>query len=178
MIIINYYRHALVLVMGVSASLASDIPRFSSYPSGKVFSGKSPLLVFPSDHELMGLNTQRDTQLIREVASHGPNFGGHFVLVQGTCGSGCITVFFVDLRSGKVIPTSSFYSLIIGPLEVSGSWIQYRGLRFQRNSTLLIAEGCFDSTSGKKSGYCGINYYLIKPDGSLKTIRQTPFTKQ
>lgn len=33
----------------------------------------------------------------------GPNFGGHFTLVEIGCGSSCIFAFLIDARNGRVV---------------------------------------------------------------------------
>src|SRR3954451_8378561 len=48
---------------------------------------------------------------IREGATKGPNFAGHFTVVSWGCGSGCLSFVVVDAASGKVNWSSPFQVL-------------------------------------------------------------------
>jgi hypothetical protein len=74
-------------------------PRFEDYPVQEAFSGKpAPVkLDHPSERLFR-------TRLI-EASRQAPNFAGHFVFAGWGCGSQCAAGAFVDLHTGKILPT-------------------------------------------------------------------------
>jgi carboxypeptidase family protein len=103
-----------------------------------------------------------------EVAKGGPDFAGHFVVEQFTCGSGCTSFVVVNLETSEVF-RSAFnvaYSFCSEGNEV-GAELMYRP-----DSRLLIVNGSIEMLSHTKvevDGPCGHFYYLW--DGrSLKQI--------
>src|SRR5208282_3369622 len=84
---------------------------------------------------------------IREGASKGPNFAGHYTIAEWGCGSGCISIALVDAADGTVFKV---------PFDVLG-WgmplMEYEGryapnregfapLSYRLDSRLLIVRGC------------------------------------
>jgi len=103
-----------------------------------------------------------------ELAKEGPDFAGHFIIAQWTCGSTCTGFAIVDTQKGtvKFAPFDVAYAFCPDPFE-PGSELEYR-----LNSRLLIVNGHVEtgsSTNGVVDGPCGHFYYTW--DGhSLKRI--------
>jgi hypothetical protein len=70
------------------------------------------------------------------------NFAGHYRIEQISCGTACITILIVNVITGRVFLRQPFGSLSVGPFETNGR--AYRGLKFEPDSRLLVADGCFD----------------------------------
>jgi hypothetical protein len=95
-----------------------------------------------------------------------PNFGGRYVVSKDTCGSESVRLLITDAESGKVYQAFCMF------------WT-YRytrhdlpmGVEYRRDSTLLIAHGCFDDD---QSPECGDHYYRMTPKG-LAQISFAPF---
>jgi hypothetical protein len=74
----------------------SDLLTFKHYPAEADFRERpaKPLLVNRKEH---AYRTQ-----IRQQASKGPNFAGHFTIAKWGCGSPCLAFVIVDSKSGNV----------------------------------------------------------------------------
>jgi hypothetical protein len=84
--------------------------------------------------------------MIRQGASKGPNFAGHYTIAAWGCGSSCVSIALVDAKDGTIfnVPFS-----ILG----WGMLLRYDGqnapnrdgfepLSYQVDSRLLIVRGC------------------------------------
>jgi hypothetical protein len=133
---------------------SGDPPTFNHYPSIVDFKGNpaKPLLVTPREH---AFRTQ-----IREQASTGPNFAGHFTIAKWGCGSPCIAFVIVDSKTGNVFDPG--FSLACADGNVMDATID-----FKLTSHLIIATG-FSKETG-----CGRDFF--EWDGKrLKLIRFEP----
>ena len=140
---------------GGSTISNSDLPEFKHYPAVTDFKDMpaKPLLVTPKEHVY---RTQ-----IREQASMGPNFAGHFTIAKWGCGSPCLAFVIVDSKSGKVYdPGFSVACADENGIDAS--------IDFKLTSRLIIATGF-----SKKIG-CGADFY--EWDGKrLKLIHFEPW---
>jgi hypothetical protein len=94
----------LLLTGGVSAfsqepklfSSGKGAPQFDQYKVNKIYKGKPavPVLRTPEDREYR--------TRIREGAKAGPNFAGHYTVVDIGCGTECASFIIVDAASGRV----------------------------------------------------------------------------
>jgi hypothetical protein len=77
--------------------------------------------------------------MIREGAREGPNFAGHYTIVQWGCGAGCVQFAVVDAKTGAVF-MPPFY---VGPRAfVEGQTGEpEEPLQFRADSKLLIVSG-------------------------------------
>jgi hypothetical protein len=104
-------------------------------------------------------------KLLRETAKEGPNFAGHFVVEEWSCGSFCTGLAIVDSETTK-LHYVTFNVSYFCPEHDGGSALEY-----ELDSRLLIARGAIEtySTNSFVDGPCGRFYY--KWDGhSLKLI--------
>lgn len=126
-------------------------PRFDQYPAMETFSGKPapPVLRTPGDR----LFRSR----IREGAAKGPNFAGHYKIVEWGCGTSCVSIAIVDAANGKIgeppfgilgYGTSLKYSD-----GVSSNDASFYELSYKPKSRLLIVHGCPEDDN------CGPYYY-------------------
>ncbi len=132
----------------VSASLTAqslsvgdnDLPKFEHYPAVANFNGRpvKPILATRTEH---AYRTQ-----IREQASAGPNFAGHFTLAKWGCGSPCLAFVIIDSKSGSIYDPG----FSVGCAQENG---MDAGIDFKLTSRLIITTGF-----SKKSG-CGTDFY-------------------
>ena len=85
---------AWVLVISSWAQNPSSlIPQFTEFPAGEVFSAK------PASPKFVHSGDQRFRTRIRDGASRGPNFAGHYTIADWGCGTSCVSIAVVDARS-------------------------------------------------------------------------------
>ena len=128
----------LACVLAMSwAQTPVPIPRFEDFHAGEIFNAKPapPKLVRPGDR----LFRTR----IREGASKGPNFAGHYTIAEWGCGTSCVSIAVVDAKSGNI------YSGPFGILGYGGvlryadvSEEQYEPLSYKLKSRLFVVRGC------------------------------------
>jgi hypothetical protein len=106
------------------------------------------------------------------VETTGPNFAGHYRVVNWGCGSGCLMMVIVDLNTGTVYPppmsvgASGEDRLIIPNLGTG--WGDFD---FRIDSRLFVMRTCRWGSRNPKSplyrgmGFCGTSYYTIEPRG-------------
>lgn len=128
----------LACVLAVSAQTQSSrFPRFDDFPVSEIFSGKPapPKVVNPGDR----LFRTR----IREGASKGPNFAGHYTIAEWGCGTSCVSIAVVDAKSGDIY--SSLFSILGygGVLQYADvPEEQYEPLSYKLKSRLFVVRGC------------------------------------
>lgn len=121
-----FIRNAVVLVALCALSYrassqisASNPPRFSSYKVKSTFKGK------PAPVVLRGNPTARRFRTaLREGTRKGPNFAGHYTVVEWGCGTECQQMAIVNAKTGHVYIPDFALSL---------------GADYRRDSSLLIA---------------------------------------
>jgi hypothetical protein len=108
-------------------------------------------------------------------ALRGPNFAGQYTIAGWSCGTGCSSMVVVDSRTGTLYRDVPF-----GTLDTSGNPQSenhvYAGLSFQRDSSLLVIEGCLDADFRDAKGQppdCSRSYYQwVSP--RFKLLRKIP----
>lgn len=144
-----------------SVNLRGATPRFEDFPVNEKFKTK------PAAVRLASREAKKYRTVIREGASKGPNFAGHFTIVEWGCGAGCVQFAIVNAITGAVL-MPPFYvgprSLVEGQTAEPDEPLQYR-----LDSKLLIVSG-----SRNEKGE-GIYYYkwdgkrLVLINGFQKT---------
>ncbi len=114
---------AASLALATLAGAAARAERYEAY-AVKVYDGP---LARP-DFSGSGRKHRLFRTVIREGASGGVNFAGHYALVGIGCGAGCRLVVLVDVRSGRI---SSF--------PLSGEKYFELQLKYRRDSRLVQA---------------------------------------
>ena len=106
----------------------TELPHFEDYPKKEIFQGVPAPVDFASNPD-----TQYFQEQLTEGAKEGPNFAGHYTVVEWGCGTECQNHMIVDAITGKV------YSLPEPP-KIPDNLITARGVSFRLGSKLLIAD--------------------------------------
>jgi len=156
---VSAHHHAEVR----SSISQSEAPKFENFAVTEQFTGKPARPVLASREAL------KYRTAITEGSREGPNFAGHFTIVEWGCGGGCVQFAIVDAKTGQVF-MPPFY---VGPRAVVEGTDSEPGdpLQYQKDSKLLIVNG-----SRNEKGE-GVYYYkwdlgkltLIKADDKNKT---------
>ncbi len=186
-------------VMSASAqSPAERPPRFEDYPVKEVFRGKPalPILETPEERKfeaVIGDGVSKgwgvfDGATGKEFRRPGPNFAGHYVLVNFGCGQtdgNCLGAAIVDAQTGRVyrppipqvgVQWSQYFAVLAESLapHPAASFHNFRlksPLAYRLKSRLLIADICegVEAFGGSivdfRSIGCGAHYYLMVEDG-------------
>ncbi len=134
--------------------------KFEDFGARPIYKGRParPLLVTEEDR------TFRTS--IRQAASKGPNFAGHYTIAYWGRGSGLTSFVVVDVVTGRVYDSAPF-GFIGVPFQGTSTGRDYEGLVYKRNSRLLVADGCPEDDK------CGTYYYEWKKD-SFNLLRFDP----
>jgi len=114
---------------------------------------------------------RRFRTMIRTGAADGPNFAGHFTVVEWGCGAGCVSVVVADAASGE-IHRAPFKSLGWQPRKYEGKYKsnddKFEQLAYRLDSRLLVVRGCLD-----ESDKCA-SYFWEWNGGQFKLIKTIP----
>jgi len=149
-----------VLVLAIWTVLGAEnrIPKFESFPAvpqavPKAADPKFKKGVWPYEDP-------RFREAALTAALQGPNFGGKFTIINISCGTGCGYIAVLDQATGAITVDMPFFSLLVGPFQVKAKGERsLAGLSYRLDSRLMVAEGCFDTTDGRK-GHCSTDYFL------------------
>ena len=135
--------------------------KFEDYAVKDVFKGKPkhPVLTSSAAFKLRNYTT-----VINEAARKGPNFAGHYTVAEWGCGSGCVSFIIADAATGLVWGGPVFSLSLPLPADEKGR--NYQGLVYQRQSRLLIVDGCPNEDNRR----CGTYYYEFNK-GVSKLVR-------
>jgi hypothetical protein len=114
------------------------------------------------------------------VETPGPNFAGHYRVVNWGCGSGCLMMVVVDLKTGTIYPPP----MSVGPTgedriiipNLGNGWGDFD---FREDSRLFIIKSCPWGSPDPKSPlyrgsrFCGTSYFVMGPTG-FKMIQRVP----
>jgi hypothetical protein len=133
----------------------SDPPTFADYPATGKVKGK------PARARIRTKDARMYRTAITEGAKEGPNFAGHYTIVQWGCGTACLGFAIVDANTGRVT-MSPFY---VGMGYDLGDELKERDLiEYKLDSRLLIVTGTRDDR--------GQGQYFYAWDGKrLKLVR-------
>ncbi len=154
-------RGGLLLIGFALASFmqGAGIPKFGDFQVSEVFSGQShaPILSTPAQRNFRSQ--------IRGQSSPPPDFARAFRIAQWGCGSSCVSIVVINLKTGMVYD---------GPFEILGystAKLRFEGggdaLEYRASSSLLVVRGCPEDKS------CGTYYYDWKGD-HFERLRFTP----
>jgi len=145
---------------------AKKLPRFEEHETADIYNGRAhpPVLATALDRKYK--------TTIRNAATVGTNFSGHFAIASWGCGTGCQEFVIVDLKTGTVYDPS-FVGVVFhyGPKSFNPTpgWQCYPDLlMFRRDSSLLVVEGCL-----LRGEQCGRTYLLMEP-GRLRQVAYDP----
>lgn len=104
-------------------------PRFEDYSISSTFKGKPARVNLRSHPQARMFRT-----VLRSIAKQGANFGGHFAIDYWGCGTQCLRIGIVDLKTGRAY-VAPFYTgfgisyradsrlLIVEPPEATKDWL-------------------------------------------------------
>ena len=133
MLVLRLLLASFAILSASAQNPAEHLPRFEDYPVAEVFKGKPapPVLNTPEERKLEavigdGVNKGWgvfDGATGQEFRRPGPNFAGHYVLLNFGCGSTdstCLGAPIIDAKTGRVYRP---------PIPVVGiSWRPYFGV--------------------------------------------------
>ncbi|HYW42353.1 MAG TPA: hypothetical protein VE959_05825 [Bryobacteraceae bacterium] len=136
-------------------------PAFDQYRVAETFTGKpvAPVLKTVEDRAFR--------TMIREGAADGPNFAGHYTIVEWGCGAGCVSIATVDARTGTVYH-GPFRNLAWTMMKYEGRYAanddKFEQLAYKPDSRLLVARGCPEEKDCASYFYewTGAQYKLIR----------------
>ncbi len=142
---------AAALLAAIVTGTAAAEPQFADYPVKTRLKGKPVLPKFTGD-------TAQFRTRIRNGMKDGPNFAGHFSLIEIGCGGSCIFTFLIDARTGKVVD-----------FPLGGEEFYQLQLKYRLDSTLLQAD--WMDTSVGSYDTCIRRFYDIS-SGTPKQVSQ------
>jgi hypothetical protein len=145
--------HCCLAVVAVAVATTDQFP-FNEYPAS-AFHGRSATPRLETS-----LAWQHRTTIRNRVKS-GPNFAGHYTVVDWGCGTMCAVFVIVDARSG----------LVYEPPEISkGVELGVAGPKYRLNSTLMVVASC---PYPKVYGYKNCERKFYDWDGSRLVLLKT-----
>jgi hypothetical protein len=165
--------HSLLAQTVPNICKGKKLPTFEQYPAEPAYEGKTSLPILASR-----LDRKYRTR-IREVASGGANFAGHFAIAIWGCGTGCQEFVMIDVKSGAVFdplayeigyhyPRLEDYPRRGDQYDDLDWWCYSDVISYRLDSRLLIIEGCL--LDGKQ---CGRTYF-VEARGRLRQVGFDP----
>ncbi len=102
--------------------------------------------------------------VIREQATEGPNFAGHYTIIRIGCGAATACLAIADARTGKVFFPQELEEAEAMLVDTGG--IKVETLNYRKDSRLLIAFGRINEDRKTE----GMSYFLWQ-SGKLTLIR-------
>lgn len=143
---------AIFLLSASAAAQRRALPLFKDYPATK-FTGK------PAPVKLTSPRARKYRTGLRENATEGPNFAGHYTIAAFGCGTGCVSpLAIIDATTGDVYFPPSVATIASLPDAEDEEMIQSRA-----DSRLLVVVGEVNEKKGK--------YYFEWANNRLRLIR-------
>ena len=160
------------------AQSTAALPRFEDYAVAEVYKGTpaAPRIVTPearSYRTRIREGVTKGVGVFRDVKDEpGPNFAGHYIVVQIMCGSPCTVMVIVDAQTGIIYdpPISAGKS---GPDKLVLPFVPFdlAKLEFHVNSRLFEITGCGAESAAVEG--CSI-YYFLWESNNWKLLRRVP----
>ncbi len=135
------------LKLSTTSTFLAKTPSFKDYPVKDIYKGK-PAPVDLSSHP----EARKFRDRLRYGAKQGPNFAGHFTVVEWGCGSPCQNFAIVNAKTGKVYMSNIATSF---------------GTKYQLNSNLLILD---PDIPPETNGIYGKTTYYVWKNGKLRKL--------
>jgi hypothetical protein len=129
-----------------SLSLSADqkhVPRFIDYPVGHIYRGKTHALLAKYKDAIPKTG-------VLDAPKQKADFAGHYIVIQGSCGTGCSTLSAMDARTGEIY---DFGHTLIEDWPSDTPKVHY-----QLTSNLVILHATLD----EKPATNGTYYYVFK----------------
>ena len=132
-----------------------QLPTFADYPAKGKFKGK------PARAKIRTKDARMYRTAITEGAKEGPNFAGHYTIVQWGCGTACLGFAIVDANTGRVTMAPFYVGM---GYDLSDELKERDLIEYKLDSRLLIVTGTRDDK--------GQGQYFYAWDGKrLKLVR-------
>lgn len=159
-----------VLSAALSAATPSSAPAFRQYPATEGQHGRRmlPRITNAQEREFHTVLRQAVTKGYgvvdcgTEHERRGPNFGGHYVLVQWGCGSSCMEGALIDVHTGQVLRLPQIPGAEQTGFEIPT--IELQSLQFRTGSLLLAIPYVGDSYT----------YYYVLGRSQWRFLRKLP----
>src|SRR5262249_54541160 len=126
----------------------SSVPRFEDYPVARVFEGRPARPIFLRNRDKLKEKDKSFRVKVAQGLANGPNFAGHYSVVEWGCGRDCVEFVIADTMTGRLFYHSgSIFSPLMIPEQGAASGRPYAGLEYRLDSGLLIADGCSESAN-------------------------------
>lgn len=107
------------------------------------------------------------------IETAGPNFAGHYRVVNWGCGSGCLMMVIVDLKTGTIYPPPmSAAPTGAERITIPNLGTGWGGFDFRVDSRLFVMKTCPWGSPDPNSPFyrgtrefCGTTYFTIEPQG-------------
>lgn len=157
-----------VLLLAIATVLLAQkkaLPAFEQFSVDEIFTGK------PVAPQIRTPGQRMFRTMIRERAAKGPNFAGHYTMVEWGCGSTCVSIAIIDAKGGSVYD-GPFSILGWGtPAKYEGRYSpaseSFKPLSYRIDSRLLIVRGCPEDEN------CA-SYFYEWADSRFKLLRKLP----
>jgi hypothetical protein len=114
------------------------------------------------------------------IEAAGPNFAGHYRVVNWGCGSGCLMMVVVDLETGVIYPPPMPAGATgIDRIAIANLGTGWGDFDFRADSRLFIMKTCPWGSPDVKSRlyrgpkFCGTSYFVIEAQG-FRLLRRIP----
>jgi len=165
-----------LLAMGIFQ--AQQLPKFEDYPVKEIFTGTpaAPILATPQQRLYRtriregvskGAGVWRDGQ-----EQPGPNFAGHYFVIEWGCGSSCAMRAIVDAVTGTIYNPPMSHNLdpsFLSPGDPRQCMVSPANLEFRIGSRLMIVEA---NTDWPKDKHNYRHYFLW--ENNLETPPKSP----
>jgi hypothetical protein len=155
------FLSTLSIIVSSPTKVRSQKPTFEKYSVVESFTGKPASVDLKSHPKAHLFRTA-----IRRGSRRGPNFAGHFTIVEMGCGTGCTVIAVVDAINGKVV-----FPEEVNPIGFVGTSPRY-GLVYRTDSNLFIVNGTPSSKTNDGS------YYYLWKDGKLNLVYAQVWEKE
>lgn len=160
--------------MWLLASRDASPPRFEDYPAESIYKGTPapPILVTPEQRLYRtrirnGVNNGEGVERPHGEVDHaGPNFAGHYIIVEIGCGSPCTLMAIVDAMTGRIYNPPMSNGLQLPRLD-GGPWLPT--VEFRMNSSLMIMRPCPNLAKGPV-----LDHYFLWQNNQWRLIRRIP----
>ncbi len=148
--ILGFFIFVLSIITASISPAQNKQPSFEQYPVNKQFNNS------PAPVDLKSAKgASRFRTVLREGAKKGPNFAGHYTIIEWGCGSSCTSIAVVDAITGRVVFPEEIAPLFFPGLPEGKKLMDNYNLDYKKDSNLLIIKG-IPSKKDKVGSY----YYL------------------
>jgi hypothetical protein len=189
-------RLALLTLLAVSWQVHAQTPRFEDYSVTEVFRGTpaDPILSEPwmrmyrtklregvsKGYGVSHYSSPNPRDPGKKEEGPGPNFAGHYFVINWGCGSDCIQMVIVDGKTGRVHPPPLSYGHDFPAMLRRRGHTISDGANYRIDSKLFVMETCdWNNIKYADDGLqslllCTLSYFVIESSG-FKLITQVNY---